>query len=85
MSVKFDQMPDAKMKPGDTPEMRQAIHLIEEYGRIAKRPIDCQLKLDKRTSYYPDSGTLNEDNKRAGAQRGMAALRAWLDQPRFED
>lgn len=76
--MKFQFMPEATIDSDDPEEMREAIRLLDEAGINVKKPSPCQLKLDERTSYYPRSGTLLEDGKRAHPQRGIAVLRAWI-------
>ncbi len=75
--MKFEKLPEAEPRDGDSAAMLQAIEALKERGFDVRRPRGSayQLKVAADLSYYPDKGTIFRDGAReAMPQRGLASL-----------
>jgi hypothetical protein len=76
MVVKFHRMPEAAVRGGDDPEMREAIDRLQRAFVDVRRPINNrhQLKVSANLSYYPTTGRITPDGEPALPQTGLDAL-----------
>ena len=80
---KFDRMPFAVSRPGDSPEMILAIRALEVANVEIRRPKNnpYQLKASPTVSFYPSKGTIYVDGDPAPLScRGVDALLNYLGQ-----
>lgn len=80
---KFEKMPYAEFRPGDSPEMLRALSALEEANVDIRRPENnpYQLKVSPTVSFYPSRGTIYVDGEPAPlAGRGLEALLNYLGQ-----
>lgn len=78
---KFDKMPFAVSRPGDSPEMLLAIRALDDANIEIRRPENnpYQLKASPTVSYYPSKGTIYVDGDPAPlSSRGVEALVNYL-------
>lgn len=81
--MKFERMPAAMPRSGDSPAMLKAIKQLRAAGHDVRRPANSshQLKVRSDLSYYPGTGTIFRDGDPApAAERGMRVLLSTLAQ-----
>ncbi len=84
--MKFDKLPTAEPRPGDSAAMREAIEELERQGVDVRRPLGSpyQLKVAADLSYFPDKGTIYQDGARgAMPERGLRSLIKLLKAEKF--
>lgn len=75
--MKFDRLPVAEPRPGDSAAMLRAIEELKRLGLDVRRPNGSpyQLKVSADLSFYPNKGTIFRDgDQQALPQRGIASL-----------
>ena len=81
--MKFERMPAAMPRSGDSLAMMKAIEQLRAAGHDVRRPVNSrhQLKVTSDLSYYPGTGTIFRDGDPAPiAERGINVLLATLGQ-----
>jgi hypothetical protein len=79
--MKFERLPEALPRPGDSTAMLQAIERLRADGHDVRRPAksNYQLKVASDLSFYPDKGTIFRDGDPAPfPDRGLLAMRVAL-------
>lgn len=66
--MRFEKLPEAEIRPGDSAAMRAAINVLTTEGADVRRPAgnEFQLKVAPRISYYPTTRTILIDGEMAG-------------------
>ena len=81
--MKYDDMPTAAQREGDSMKMVEAILRLRRIGVDARRPANNphQIKVRPDLSYYPTTGRIVADGAHSCAQRGLNALIELLSSP----
>lgn len=75
--MKFDKMPVAEVREGDTKPMKDAILALDALGVDVRRPKGSphQIKVMPTLSYYPTTGLVLDDGSNgAREERGIESL-----------
>lgn len=72
--------PDVKPSESDTPEMKEACARLDELKIAYRRRSRYQLKVDAY-SFYPDTGTITEDDCPDEKQNGLETFIALVNRP----
>lgn len=80
--MRFQNMPPAEPRPGDSPQMAAALDRLMIEGADVRRPAGNphQIKVTWDVAYYPDKGTILPDRGTKLPVSGLDALIEYLRQ-----